>query len=80
MVPVVQQSSASHTHQVSASKVHIFSEGIREESTSWGGVHVQWKQTDQKTTGQVYLSFMKSNTPFLMPVSFQVSPDFRGYV
>lgn len=66
MVSVVQQSSPLHTHQISGSNVHIFNEGIKEESISWGVVYVQWKQTDQKTTGEVYLPCMKLNTPFLM--------------
>lgn len=56
-----------------------FSGGVKEENTSWGGVYVLWKQIDEKTTVQVYLSFMKSNAPFLTPDSFQVSPDFTGY-
>lgn len=80
MVPVVQQSSPSHIHQLSGSNVHSFNGGVKEANTSWGGVYVQWKQNYEKRTVQVYLSFMKSNTPFLTPDSFQVSPDFTGYV
>lgn len=51
MVPVVQQSCPSHTHQASGSNLHSFNEGAEEENTSWGGVYVHWKQNDQKTTG-----------------------------
>ena len=80
MVSVVQQSSPSHTRQKSGSNVHIFSEGIKEENVSWGVVYVQWKQTDQKTTGEVYLPCMKLNTSFLMSQSFQIRTDFTGYV
>jgi len=40
---MVQQSSPLHTHQISGSNVHIFSEGIKEENNSQGVVYVWWK-------------------------------------
>lgn len=69
MVSVVQQSSPSHTHQISVSNVHIFDEGTK-EGNKWGVAYVQWKQTDQKRAGEVYLMCMQLNAPFHVSQSF----------